>query len=132
MSVNPDEKAVARRGLRSINPTSIEKNVEYFFLIYKTKQGYASTTPNSSGSQDGIAEDQIKAALSSVPAGAKVTAFAHTHGKNIGGYISEGFSREDVDFARSHSWNSYLATPSSQLVILDESEPRDIFNREAL
>jgi hypothetical protein len=132
MSVNPNEKAEARKGLRAVNPRSIEQNVEYFFLVYKKEGTYYSTVPTSSGSQDSMSEDQIKAAIDRVPAGAKVTAFAHTHGKELGGYNSEGFSREDIDFANSRNWNSYLATPSSHLVILDHSESRNIFPREML
>ena len=132
MSINPNEKAEARKGLRTVNPRSIEQNVEYFFLIYKKGGTYYSTTPATSGLKDGVAEDQIKAAKSSVPTGAKVTAFAHTHGKDIGGYNSELFSREDITFARSNEWNSYLATPGSQIVILDKDEARDIFPREML
>ena len=132
MSINPDEKAEARKGLRGVNPKSIEQNIEYFFLIYKKGNAYYSTTPTTSGLQDGVAEDQIDAAKSSVPTGADVTAFAHTHGKDIGGYNSELFSGEDIDFARKNKWNSYLATPGSQLVMLDREEPRNIFNREML
>ena len=134
MSINPNEKAEARRGLRAINPKSIEENVEYFFLIYKTKQGYRSTIPKTSGMRDGLAEDQMQSARDSVPAGAKITAVAHTHGKAAasGIYNSEAFSEDDIKFARKNNWNSYLATPGSQLVIIDNDESRDIFNREKL
>lgn len=132
MSIDLREREAARTGLRSINSTSIQQNVEYFFLIYRSGQDYRSTTPATSGLQDGVAEDDITAEIKKVPTGAKVTAFAHTHGKDLAGDFTLIFSPEDIKFARDHHWNSYLATPSSELVMLDHSDPKDQFPRMAL
>ena len=132
MSINPQEKAAARTGLRAINKRSIEENVEYFFLIYKNGQVYGATLPRTSGLPDGIGEHVINAAMQSVPKGARVTACAHTHGKDIAGSFSLIFSPEDIKFANDRNWNSYLATPSNELVMLDHTNNQNVFPREEL
>ena len=132
MGIDAKEKSVARAGLRSINSVSIEKNLEYFFFIYRSGSDYRATIPETSGLDDSITEDAVDRAKSKIPAGSKITAFAHTHGKALAGTFYLQFSPEDVRFARGNKWNAYLATPSSELVVLDCSDPRDQFPREAL
>lgn len=119
MSVNPSEKEVARTALRAINPLSIQKNVEYFLFIYRLNGKYAATEPVTSEMKMGVAKDQVDAAYKSIPKGAVATAMAHTHGADEPGVPSLLFTSDDIELAKNMKLNSYLATPSRELVILD-------------
>ena len=138
MSVPHDEKEAARKALKEINSRSIDENVEYGFLVHKVHGKYTAGKPFSSKNPAGVMEDDFLAALRDVPRGATVTAICHTHGRDIEGYWSELPTREDRDVIKylavtyHLSVNSYIATPSGMLVIIDRSSSKDEFPREKL
>jgi len=132
MSIPPQEKEAARAALRAINPVSIRENVEYIVIIYRNGHGYGATRPISSGMNDGMCEPDILRAIQSKPKGSKYVAYGHTHGRDEQGYISLGFSPEDIALARKLGGNAYLATPNGELVMFDLSNPRAEYPRERL
>jgi Domain of unknown function (DUF4329) len=132
MSADALEKQVARAALRAINPTSVRENVEYGVMIYKLRQKLGASEPFTSRMADGLTEEDVLRARNELPRGAKFVAFGHTHGKDVKGEFSLIFSPEDIQMAQRFSVNSYLATPSNELVIFTLAGRPGEFLREPL
>jgi hypothetical protein len=81
---------------------------------------------------DGLAEQDIRRAMSSGPKGSIVSALAHTHGRDVSGMFSLIFSPEDIESAKSFKVNAYLATPTGELVIFDRNGMAGVYRRERL
>lgn len=103
------------------NPISVRENREYGSTIYQNRDGtYAPSTKVIKGTVDSIAFNPYDL----VPAGTRATADWHTHGADIPGYLSEVFSREDLEFSRYFYLDGYLGTPKGRMFLFDVEKNR--------
>ncbi|WP_339802650.1 DUF4329 domain-containing protein [uncultured Marinobacter sp.] len=113
----PSADDAARHASERINPISIEENLEYGGMVYRTSTGEYSYTTPIRGTIDGV----NPGGPSSVPEGTEAVAYYHSHGAYEPYYDSENFSNEydpvdgewygDIPYAKHHNIDGYVSTP---------------------
>jgi RHS repeat-associated protein len=103
----PTENAAGANAVNDINWTSIQTNTEYAGRIYQNSDGTYSYTAPIPGTD---------ATSGPGPLTPNSVGTYHTHGANVPGYLSEGFSSSDVSFSISEGlfipgYVAYLGTP---------------------
>lgn len=115
------QHAAAYYVLSAWNPVSVENNREYAGSLYRNRDGaYSPSARVVRGTATSVTFNP--AAL--VPAGTVGTAFWHTHGDDIPGYLNEQFSPADLSFAVYYDIDGYLGTPAGRMFLFDVSTLR--------
>ena len=117
--------AIARQKLNEINPLSIATDWEYGGVIYRDEKGaYGATGPRTSEEKHTV-DVGLYEKNKGCPEGTTPVAYYHTHGKLSdpldGGlrFNDEELIADDVDIARAHEIDAYLATPSGKFLKYD-------------
>ena len=118
--------AAARAALTKYNPISIRKNREYGGYIYQMPNGKFGYTTAVKGTIDGL---DLSRARNRVPSKCTIVGDYHTHGNyvevdsqtgkivsvgnpNKDSYLSNDFSKTDIDGNNAAGIIGYLGTPS--------------------
>ena len=104
----PTENAAGADAVNDINWQSIQTNTEYAGRIYQNPDGTYSYSAPTPGTAD---------TSSPGPLTPNTVGTYHTHGANVPGYLSEGFSPADVRFSIREGlfisgYVAYLGTPN--------------------
>ena len=107
--IYPTQEQACVAAVKEINPKSIKEDHEYYGFIYKNGKGYSYTKAQKAPTAGG---GDVKC-----PPGITPNALYHTHGGAPNpGY--ELFSPDDFKTAATKGINSYLGTPSGQILVL--------------